>query len=520
MNAAVLPNSFRLSKADQHFELAASCQREQDVWLNCIREALSCVPAWIGEPLPSFMSHAIGSRKNDHLVMSVSTQSASTSEDGHVPTESAVASDHTGSDSGRLPTILSIPEVSDSNVPDADLVPTTSEPFFASLRGYAPGKAKKKRKETDSGMTLSVAATLRSGHSAQRHPQLEGEESFRPQSRRSSSSMSAKNIFTPISTTSLDREKDKESEPETVLVTRSSAIARQAVDSELQDVMSAMCVSARVETVWREKGVGAMWGSTRAKTSGSVGMGSVGRGMAKLSKHESVRVPRKRASIGMAMDGTSVASSSQLPGKKSMKTLSLASIPFSDYDESPPTVLKEVFTPVSASISPDTSCLLPYPPSSRNIMIDVVSSASPALPTPPPPVNFNTSPSEAVSQPKLARSFVRNVKGFFHFRPISPATTSPVSVIISHPSQNSLRTLDVSRQSTNSSRSVTSTNTNYAGPDLLHCFVKDSHRRRSKNLDLEEPGVITITSICEDNEDLDEKFSIVAPITRAAPLAN
>lgn len=518
----MLPNSFRLSKADQHFELAASCQREQDVWLNCIREALSHVPAWSGEPLPSFMSHAIGSGKGDHLVMSVSTQSASTSEDGHVPTELAVASDHTGADSGRLPTILSIPEVFDSNAPDAELVPTTSEPFFTSLRGYAPSKTKK-RKESEAAMTVSVATTLRPRHSAQLHPQLQGEESFRPQSRRSSSSTSVKNIFTPISMTSLDREKDKESEPDTVLVTRSSATARQAVDSELQDVMSVICTSVRAETAWREKGivgVGAMWGSTRAKTSASVGMGSVGRGMARLSKHESVRVPRKRASMGIMMDGTRVASSPQPPGKKSTKTLSSAPTPFNEYGKSSPTVLEEVFTPVTATTSPDTSRPLAHPPSSRNVMIDVVSSASPALLTPPPPANFNSSPSEAASQLKPARSFVRNVKGFFHFRPISPAIISPVSVIISQPSQSSLPSLDASQQNTTSSRSVTPTNTNYAGPGLLQCFVKDSHRRRSKNLDLEKPDVITITSICEDNEDLGEKFSIVAPIARTAPLAN
>src|SRR6266542_3540816 len=95
LSAAMLPNSFRLSKADQHFELATSCQREQDVWLNCIREALSHVPAWVAEPLPSFMSDVTGDGKCDHLVMSVSTHSASTSEDGHVPTELVVVSDQT-----------------------------------------------------------------------------------------------------------------------------------------------------------------------------------------------------------------------------------------------------------------------------------------------------------------------------------------------------------------------------------------------------------------------------------------
>jgi len=206
--------------------------------------------------------------------------------------------------------------------------------------------------------------------------------------------------------------------------------------------------------------------------------------------------------MGITMDGTSITSSSQVPGKKSIKKLSLASISFSDYDKSSPTVLKDLSTPVYVSTSQDAFAH----PSSRNV--NVVSSTFPVLPI--SPANFNSSPSEAVSQPKSTRSFVRNVKGFFHFRPISPAITSPVSVIISQPSQSSLRTPDVSPQNVIPSRSVTSTNTNYTGPGLLQCFVKDSHRRRSKNVDLDEPEVITITSICEDNEDLGEKFSIVA----------
>jgi hypothetical protein len=72
-------------------------------------------------------------------------------------------------------------------------------------------------------------------------------------------------IFSPIHMASHDREREKEreKETETVLITRSSATARQAIDFELQDVISASCASARADAAWREKvdvGPGAMWG--------------------------------------------------------------------------------------------------------------------------------------------------------------------------------------------------------------------------------------------------------------------
>ncbi|KAG7096773.1 hypothetical protein E1B28_004183 [Marasmius oreades] len=52
--AAWLPCSFRLSRKDHEFELAAACQAEKISWMSMIRESFTCpIPAWINEPLPS-----------------------------------------------------------------------------------------------------------------------------------------------------------------------------------------------------------------------------------------------------------------------------------------------------------------------------------------------------------------------------------------------------------------------------------------------------------------------------------
>jgi hypothetical protein len=80
-------------------------------------------------------------------------------------------------------------------------------------------------------------------------------------------------------------------------------------------------------------------------------MGSMSRGMARLSKHESVRVPRKRTSVTIETLNRSAASSASTKGtfgRKNAKKLSLTSFSFIDYDKSS-TSLQDESTPTTTS---------------------------------------------------------------------------------------------------------------------------------------------------------------------------
>ena len=281
-----------------------------------------------------------------------------------------------GSDDGRsespsgLPTIRSIPDL--GNTSETEF----SEPFFASLRGHV--RSKKKRR------TYEVS---------------------RPPSRRSSST-SVKAIFSPIT-----------SDIETVVIRRSSPTARLQIDQELQDVISQACLTARSYAFTHEQ---ELFQAPKANKSGfsrsNSGMSMAGMG---LSKHESVRVPRRRTTKSfdnLISKGSSPLRSSNTTtsSKRTGEKFSITSVSLKDYDSN----------------------------TSQNIAL-----ASSPCPSPPPPraeafhssdntaISFLAAPLAKERSPLKPRSFVRNVKNLFHFRPTSPVS-SPVSVIVSHPSQN------------------------------------------------------------------------------------
>ena len=155
-----------------------------------------------------------------------------------------------GSDDGQSPsgfsTIRSIPVL--GNTSETEL----SEPFFASLRGHV-GSKKKRR----------------------------GCEVPHPPSRRSSSN-SVKTIFSPIN-----------SDTEIIVIRRSSPTARLQVDQELQDVISQSCLTARSYAFTHEQELFQAPKANRLGFSRS-NSGMSMAGMGRLSKHESIRVPRRR----------------------------------------------------------------------------------------------------------------------------------------------------------------------------------------------------------------------------------
>jgi len=395
-----LPCSFTLSSGDQHFELAAACQREKDAWLSAIHEALTHIPAWVGEPTPSFKLDDRGELLQ-HF------------EDDEQEPQIGLA------------TIRSIPELGHTSDPEL------SEPFFASLRH---GKSKKKRSKYETP------------HNAK--------HDIPPPPSRRTSSTSVKAIFSPMS-----------SDHETVLIRRSSPAARHHVDQELQDVTSQSILTARSYAYSHEVEL------FQAPKTGFSRSNS-GIGMARLSKHESVRVPRRRTTE--SLDSSSGKGSSPMnkqgsSTRRNRKKLSVASI---EYDTS---VLG-----CDRATSPDHS-----PTSSRTHSRIASQSSSSNLPTPPP-----IPPADLA--PMKQRSFVRNVRGIFHLRP-----TSPVSVIVSHPSKPSAPT-----SAPLSGQCMTPYN-------VLHRWTKDPFRRRARSVNDEPENSDALFN------DPEKRFSIALSRTEA-----
>ena len=187
-----------------------------------------------------------------------------------------------------LPTICSIPEL--GNTSEAEF----SEPFFASLRGHV--KSKKKRRS----------------YEVPHHP-----PSRRP------SSTSVKAIFSP--------------DVETVVIRRSSPTARLQIDQELQDVTSQACLNARSYAFTHEE---ELFQAPKANKSGGFSRSNSGMsmaGMGRLSKHESVRVPRRRtteSSDSSISKGSSPLglSSTTISNKRIGKKFSITSASLNGYD--------------------------------------------------------------------------------------------------------------------------------------------------------------------------------------------
>lgn len=280
-----------------------------------------------------------------------------------------------GSDDGQseppsgLPTIRSIPEL--GNTSETEF----SEPFFASLRGHV--KSKKKRR------TYEVP-----------HP-----------SSRRSSSTSVKAIFSP--------------DVETVVIRRSSPTARLQIDQELQDVISQACLTARSYAFTHEQ---ELFQAPKANKLGfsrsNSGMSMAG--MGRLSKHESVRVPRRRTTESfdsLISKGSSPLrlSNTTTSNKRTGKKFSITPASLNEYDSN-------TSQNIALASSP-----CPSPPPSRAEALHSSDNTA---------ISFLATPLNNKGRPPLKpRSFVRNVKDLFHFRPTSPVS-SPVSVIVSHPSQN------------------------------------------------------------------------------------
>ena len=97
--SALLPYSFRLCNHSHEFEIAASCQREKQVWINALRACLAATPAWAPGTAPSNLEPAAA------------------------VTETSPVDDQAPS----LPTIQSIPQIDGSNKQGSPSSPVLSQ---------------------------------------------------------------------------------------------------------------------------------------------------------------------------------------------------------------------------------------------------------------------------------------------------------------------------------------------------------------------------------------------------------
>ncbi|KAH6915127.1 hypothetical protein BKA70DRAFT_566962 [Coprinopsis sp. MPI-PUGE-AT-0042] len=328
---AMLPFSFHLSHDEHRFELAASCQKEKDVWLKAIHEALQQKPGWANEPTPSFKFDDKGG-----LISSLS------SEPEIIPAE--------------LATIQSIPELA-TQPSDAEL----SEPFFASLRGPR-AKMRLRRHDTPSKSDLSPASSRRS------------------------STTSVKTFFhaTP-------------SDSATTVIRRSSANARLQIDQALQDITSPACLNARMyayshdEKPFRSN---SMLGSTRSKS--------------RLSKHESLRIPRNKTAENLDALSTTPTRKKTLSSRRNVMGLTIT-----------PVVGTNEGTRPNALSSGQSSSSPPSASSPPSLIHTETSSSLGSGPVTPP--TSRSVPVEGATL-KPSKSLVRGVRDIFNFRPPHSST--------------------------------------------------------------------------------------------------
>jgi hypothetical protein len=377
--SAMLPCSFRLSCKGHHFELAAACQREKETWISSLRESVTVPPTWNNEPLSSLCS------------------------DGKCELTSSTLADQPTETISSLPTIQSIPELTDG----PDLV----EPFFNALPcGIECSKPPKLDVKTGSDSPYHMSPSRRS------------------------STASVKAIFSPLT-----------ADPNTIVIRRSLQSARLQVDHGLHDVISKPCVAARSHASMHDEELFQAPKSTRSSfsrsSSGLSMAGAMGAAAkSRLSKHESLRVPRRRSIADAHGISGELDSFSREAKKRTIRTKPLAS---KRSIKTPIVVSKSAGDDEKRNSLPspwDALSDSPIPLSQRSSrsMSDPSSTlVSPALETIPlslSSANHNETTKQANHvheqsnhRPKRTRSMVDSVRSLFHSRQTSldrPVTDS------------------------------------------------------------------------------------------------
>jgi hypothetical protein len=253
----------------------------------------------------------------------------------------------------------------------------------------------------DPEVTVSLLSTLQSDVKEKISSKLEFpiRQDLEPPSRRSSSA-SVKAIFSP-------------SESDTIVIRRSSASARSRVDLGLQDVISQVCLTARLYASSREE---ELFQAPKISRSGIVhshsGLTMAGMAKNRLTRHESIRVLRRKSLLDRPnlLSSKKAFSSQSLATRRRIKHLNIT--PLSEFDN-------RFFTRNSDPLSPfsqTSSATASTPDSTSGSPIQRATT----LETP-------GGISDAASPLKPSRSFVDNVKGFFGPRSSSTVSLTPAT---------------------------------------------------------------------------------------------
>ncbi|KAH7914400.1 hypothetical protein BJ138DRAFT_1143944 [Hygrophoropsis aurantiaca] len=371
---ALLPSWFRLSCKGHVFELAASCRREKDIWMDGIHHTLQTVPYWTEEPLSSLQA------------------------EGKADMISSMLEDTPYEAISPLPTIQSIPELDMDSFSDFNENP----PAFA------------RRAEPRTARSLSKGEYLGRYDPA---PTIGGPS-------RRSSSASSKGFLSPLS------------ESDTIHLVRSTAPAREQVDRGLLDVFSENCLSARFHANTHEEELFHAQKVSRSFSRSSSGLTMAGAmsvaAKNRLTKRESVLVPRRKSfadGYGLPSDSAEACVTtfcpplSKVPGKrKHPKKLRIIAVPrsaSSDGEEDRTEILPDSPTPISQCSS--VSASLP-----ASLALSPISGSAPFS---APAIITNghiTQRPEFLAvrrddfMPKRSRSMVDGVRGFFNSRTPSP----------------------------------------------------------------------------------------------------
>jgi hypothetical protein len=212
---------------------------------------------------------------------------------------------------------------------------------------------------------------------------------------RRSSTASVKAIFTS-------------SESDTIIIRRSSASARSRVDLGLQDVTSQVCLTARLYASSREE----LFQVPKISRSGFIhshsGLTMAGIAKNRLTRHESIRILRRKSLLDRPNPLLSKKPSSGQSLANRRRTMHLGITPLPEFDN-------RLFTRNSDPSSP-----LSQTSSATAVSTPDSASGSP-IPIP------GTLGENSITPFKSSRSFVDNVKGFFGPRSSSPISLSPAT---------------------------------------------------------------------------------------------
>ena len=248
-----------------------------------------------------------------------------------------------------------------------------------------------------------------------------------PPSRRSSTT-SAKAIFAPSS-----------SDMDTIVIRRSLPSARAQVDQGLQDVISTPCLAARSHASTHEEELFQAPKITRSSFSkSSSGLSMAGAmGVAaknRLTKHQSVRVPRRRSLIDHQGDLDPLSGESK---RRLARTKSLVNRRHSKLMITPVKRLSEIPNRLSWDVmsvaSTQCSSLLLASPTMEAMSLPLQSAQTEPSPTRPKPEEFLGPEGR---RPKRTLSMVDSVRGFLHLFPKTPSTPASSASAQSVPLQD------------------------------------------------------------------------------------